>query len=174
MTVDDYLADPASRFATVAMTDTNGLLRGQMVSVGSLRGIAKAGMGMAPAQLALDELPGKTYTATLMSVGPVPIGATPGVTLRGVVNYPVIFSLGNPGGVIKPVMTAKLNVQVDRRADVLLIPSGAAQVLGARKFATVLVDGQMIQTPITTGLSNDQWTEVTSGLKEGDAVVLNP
>ena len=54
MTLDAYLADPASRFATVAMTDTNGLLRGQMVSVSSLRGIAKNGMGMAPAQLALD------------------------------------------------------------------------------------------------------------------------
>lgn len=54
MTVDDYLADPASRFATVAMTDTNGLLRGQMVSTGSLKGIAKNGMGMSPAQLALD------------------------------------------------------------------------------------------------------------------------
>jgi glutamine synthetase len=54
MTVEDYLADPASRFATVAMTDTNGLLRGQMVSAGSLRGIMKNGMGMSPAQLALD------------------------------------------------------------------------------------------------------------------------
>ncbi len=54
MTLDDFLADPGSRFATVAMTDTNGLLRGQMVSASSLRGIAKAGMGMAPAQLALD------------------------------------------------------------------------------------------------------------------------
>ncbi|WP_128514691.1 glutamine synthetase family protein [Tabrizicola thermarum] len=54
MTLDDYLADPGSRFATVAMTDTNGLLRGQMVSVSSLRGIVRAGMGMAPAQLALD------------------------------------------------------------------------------------------------------------------------
>jgi glutamine synthetase len=54
MTLDDFLADPASRFATVAMADTNGLLRGQMVSVGSLKGIAKNGMGMAPAQLALD------------------------------------------------------------------------------------------------------------------------
>ncbi len=54
MTLDDYLNDPASRFATVAMTDTNGLLRGQMVSVSSLRGIVKNGMGMAQAQLALD------------------------------------------------------------------------------------------------------------------------
>ncbi|MBK6465749.1 MAG: glutamine synthetase [Rhodobacter sp.] len=54
MTLDDFLADPASRFATVAMADTNGLLRGQMVSASSLQGIAKNGMGMAPAQLALD------------------------------------------------------------------------------------------------------------------------
>jgi glutamine synthetase len=52
--LDDYLADPASRFATVAMADTNGLLRGQMVSVASLKGIVKNGIGMAPAQLSLD------------------------------------------------------------------------------------------------------------------------
>jgi glutamine synthetase len=54
MTLDDYIADPAARFATVAMTDTNGLLRGQMVSVGSLRGIVRNGMGMSPVTLALD------------------------------------------------------------------------------------------------------------------------
>ena len=54
MTLDAYLADPASRFATVAMTDTNGLLRGQMVSARSLAGIAKSGMGMSPVTFALD------------------------------------------------------------------------------------------------------------------------
>jgi glutamine synthetase len=54
MTLDAYLTNPDSRFATVAMADTNGLLRGQMVSVSALKGIAENGMGMAPAQLALD------------------------------------------------------------------------------------------------------------------------
>jgi glutamine synthetase len=54
MTLDEFLTNPDSRFATVAMTDTNGLLRGQMVSKSSLRGIVQNGMGMAPAQLALD------------------------------------------------------------------------------------------------------------------------
>jgi RND family efflux transporter MFP subunit len=127
-----------------------------------------------PAQMTLDELPGKTYTATVMSVGPVPVGATPGAIPRGVVNYPVVFSIENSDGAIKPGMTTKLNVEVARRDHDLLIPSGAVQVLGASKFVTVLVNGQPIQTPITTGLSNDQFTEVTSGLKEGDAVVLNP
>lgn len=54
MTLQDYLADPDSRFVTVALVDTNGLLRGQMVSVRSMAGVLKHGMGMAPAQLALD------------------------------------------------------------------------------------------------------------------------
>ena len=54
MTLDAFLNDPASRFATVALADTNGLLRGQMVSARSLAGTVKHGMGMAPAQLALD------------------------------------------------------------------------------------------------------------------------
>ncbi|OED35216.1 glutamine synthetase [Chromatiales bacterium (ex Bugula neritina AB1)] len=54
MNIEDYLSDSTSRFATVAMTDTNGLLRGQMVAVRHLQGILQNGMGMAPAQLALD------------------------------------------------------------------------------------------------------------------------
>lgn len=66
MTPDAYIALPESKFATVALVDTNGLLRGQMVSTQSLKGILKNGMGMAPAQLALDptdqllDMPGVT------------------------------------------------------------------------------------------------------------------
>lgn len=64
--IDSFLKDKASRFATVAMVDTNGLLRGQMVSAQGLPGILKNGMGMAAPQLALDptdellDMPGVT------------------------------------------------------------------------------------------------------------------
>ena len=44
----------AGRFVTVAVTDTNGLLRGQKVAAAELPGILENGMGMSPAQLALD------------------------------------------------------------------------------------------------------------------------
>lgn len=54
MNLDEFLANPESRFATVAMTDFNGLLRGQMVSTRSLKGIARSGMGMSPVTFALD------------------------------------------------------------------------------------------------------------------------
>jgi hypothetical protein len=54
MTIDDFLADPASRFATVAMTDTNGLAARPDGLGASLKGIARNGMGMSPVTLALD------------------------------------------------------------------------------------------------------------------------
>ncbi|MDF8333769.1 glutamine synthetase family protein [Novosphingobium cyanobacteriorum] len=47
-------ANVPDRFATVAVVDTNGLLRGQKVCGDDLSGILEDGMGMSPAQLALD------------------------------------------------------------------------------------------------------------------------
>ena len=67
--MDKLLDDNNCRFATVAMCDTNGLLRGQKVSRASLEGILKVGMGMAPVTLALDptdvilDMPGVTDEA---------------------------------------------------------------------------------------------------------------
>jgi len=48
------LTKNSRRFITVAAVDTNGLLRGQKIAASGLPGILKNGMGMAPAQLALD------------------------------------------------------------------------------------------------------------------------
>jgi len=59
-------ANVPERFTTVAVVDTNGLLRGQKVSGLDLPGVLESGMGMSPAQLALDptdvflDLPGVT------------------------------------------------------------------------------------------------------------------
>ncbi|NKI98044.1 glutamine synthetase family protein [Novosphingobium sp. SG707] len=54
------------RFVTVAVVDTNGLLRGQKLAADDLPGILENGVGMSPAQLALDptdvflDMPGVT------------------------------------------------------------------------------------------------------------------
>ncbi len=39
-------------------------------------------------------------------------------------------------------------------------------------MVTVLFEGQQIQTPVEIGMSSDSLTEIVSGLKEGDMVVL--
>lgn len=52
--MQDQLDANQCRMATVAIFDTNGLLRGQKVSRRNLEGILEKGMGMSPVQLALD------------------------------------------------------------------------------------------------------------------------
>lgn len=64
MTPEEYVDAHERGFASVAVVDTNGLLRGQLVSTRSLKGILRNGMGMSPVTFALDptdeilELPG--------------------------------------------------------------------------------------------------------------------
>lgn len=53
-TIDQIIADHSVTYATVATSDTNGLLRGQFVSQKGLRGIAESGLGMSPVTMALD------------------------------------------------------------------------------------------------------------------------
>lgn len=70
-------------------------------------------------------------------------------------------------------MTASLNLVVDQRDAVLTVPNRAVRTVNKQKLVTVLIDGQQVQKPVQTGLSNDTLTEIVSGLQEGDVVVLN-
>lgn len=77
----DILDANKTRFITVAMTDTNGLLRGQKVSRSSFEGIMKAGMGMSPVTFALDptdeilDIPGVTDEAADFHDSPLIVDA---------------------------------------------------------------------------------------------------
>jgi HlyD family secretion protein len=70
-------------------------------------------------------------------------------------------------------MTANLAVAVDQRQNVLMVPTRAVRTQGNQKVVTVLNKDQTIAVPVTTGLANDQFVEITKGLQEGDVVVLN-
>lgn len=129
--------------------------------------IAKIKVGET-AQMTLDALPGKTYNAKVLSIAPV------ATVTQGVVNYPVTVAITNSDGAVKPGMTANLNIVVDQRDNVLLVPLRAVRTQGNQKSVTVAYQGQNISVPVTVGLTNDQSAEITSGnLKEGDRVVLN-
>lgn len=119
------------------------------------------------AQMTMDALPGKTYTATVAAINPAA-----NVT-SGVVNYAVIASVTDPDGDVLPGMTANLAIETSRRDNVLLAPLRAVKTQGTQKIATVLYKGQQITTPVTTGLQNDTLVEITSGLNEGDEVIIS-
>ena len=118
------------------------------------------------AQISLDALPDAQLTGQVAEISPA------GVLTQGVVNYPVTVALADPGAGVLTGMTANVNIVTDQRDNVLMVPNRAVHTQGRQKLVTVLFEGQQMQVPVQTGLSNDTMTEITSGLNEGDTVLL--
>ena len=122
-------------------------------------------------QVTFDALTGQTFTGTVTNVALV------GTTSSGVVNYPVTIALDQPGASaslseIRPGMSANVSIVVEQRDNILLVPNRAVKTSGKQKTVTVLKDGKSTQVTVTLGLSGDTQSEVTSGLNEGDVVVI--
>jgi HlyD family secretion protein len=118
-------------------------------------------------EITLDALTDVTLQGTVTQIAPA------GVLSSGVVNYPVTVSLAKTAEGARTGMTANLSIIVDQRDDVLMVPNRAVRTVNRQKVVTLWTNGQQIQTPVQTGLNNDTMTEITSGVNEGDVVVLN-
>jgi HlyD family secretion protein len=117
-------------------------------------------------QVTFDALPNQTFDASVVEVALV------GQTTSGVVNYPVTIALKQTDAQIRPGMTANVTIVVEQRDNVLLVPNRAIKLSGRQRTVTVLKDGQPTVVNVTLGMSGDTESEVTSGLSEGDVVVI--
>ena len=70
-------------------------------------------------------------------------------------------------------LTVTVSILVDERVDVLLVPNAAITSHGGKMYVQVMsLDGTTEERVIQTGISDWQYTEVTSGLSEGEQVVV--
>lgn len=70
----------------------------------------------------------------------------------------------------RPGISADVVIVVDQREGVLRVPT-LALIEGKRVLT--LKDGKAVAREVTAGLKNWEWTEVTAGLSEGDAVITS-
>jgi len=118
------------------------------------------------ATITFDALPDLTLTGKVFEVDPV------GTVSQGVVSYSVQVTLDTPNADVKPGMSDTVSIVVNAKQDVLLIPNSAVTTKQGVSYVSVLgSDGKPKQQEVTIGLLNDNMTEITSGLNEGDAVV---
>lgn len=100
--------------------------------------------------------------------------ATKGVSASNVVTFEVKVEVTDEQRrFLKPEMTATVEVLVAQSGDALLVPSQA--VTRTRKGYTVLVDngtGTPEHRPVEVGVRNDTTVQITSGLVEGERVLL--
>ena len=93
-------------------------------------------------------------------------------TVNQVVNYGVTIRLSDAPKNVRVGQTVVAQVVTGQAQDVLLVPSAAVTTAGGQSTVTVVQNGQQVSTPVEVGLEGDQFTEITSGLSEGDEVVI--
>jgi len=70
-------------------------------------------------------------------------------------------------------LTVTVSIIVNERTDVLLVPNAAITSQEGQAYVQVVSpDGTTEERPVTTGLSDWQYTEVIEGLSEGEKVVV--
>lgn len=91
----------------------------------------------------------------------------------GVVEYPATILLTQSEEGLRAGMSATAEVVVEQVENAISVPSEAISSLGPRKTVTVReANGKQTQRTVTTGLVGDETTQVLSGVKPGETLVL--
>ena len=105
----------------------------------------------------------------------VVVAIDPAETLReGVSAYKTTLQFSAPDARTRSGMTADIAITVERKENVIAVPSGAIYSRDGVSYAKVRVDDDVVEKTIATGLTSLGTVEIVSGISEGDAVVLNP
>ncbi len=131
--------------------------------------IGKVYLGQ-PARIKVESFKDKTFNGKVTKISPM------GVEKDNVTTFEVRVSIQNPGGELKAEMTANAEIILEEHKNVLQIPEGAI-IYDKDKKASVEIPIRRPKTgrrkvAVNIGISNGAKTEVLSGLKEGDQVVL--
>jgi HlyD family secretion protein len=123
-----------------------------------------------PARIKVESFRDRIFNGRVTKIAPL------GVEKDNVTTFEVRVSIDNPGGELKANMTANAEILLDEHKGVLTVPENAV-MYDPQKNATAEIPDKSKKegkrkVPVKVGLSNGSVTEILSGLKEGDQVVL--
>ena len=131
--------------------------------------IGKVYLGQ-PARIKVESFKDKTFNGVVTKISPM------GVEKDNVTTFEVRVSINNPGGELKAEMTANAEIIMEEHKNVLQIPEGSILYDKDKKASVEVPDPSgkegKRKVAVNIGISNGAKTEVLSGLKEGDQVVL--
>lgn len=127
--------------------------------------VSKVKLGQ-EATITLDALPDKEVKGRVTFISPA------STAQAGVVFYKTTITLENPDEELKDGMSANAEIVIEEHDGVLLIPNRAVQGSLEKLWVEVVTEGQIEERQISIGLSDGTYTEILSGLEEGEEVVL--
>lgn len=92
--------------------------------------------------------------------------------VEGVTTYKTVIYLLNTDERLRPNMTANVDIQTDKKENVIAIPQRAVVIKNGNKSVRIDRNGVIDEVKVQTGLSGkDGFVEIVSGLNEGDRIV---
>ncbi|MCE5324296.1 efflux RND transporter periplasmic adaptor subunit [bacterium] len=117
--------------------------------------------------ITVDAYPDEVFKGTVTKIAPQT------TTTNNVTTIPVTVEISSTDSRLKPGMNTTCDFITASKEDVLVIPNGALKGSNSQSIVMVIKDGAPTPRKIKTGLSGDESTEVISGLKEGEQVVVS-
>ena len=120
--------------------------------------------------LSFDAILGTEYQGQVIKVSQA------GTVVSGVVNFTVTVELTDADELVKPGMTAAVNIVVKEILDAMLVPNRAVRLVDGDRVVFVMgEEGKPEKVEIRLGSSSDTMSVVVGGdLQEGDQIILNP
>lgn len=119
-----------------------------------------------PAEIEVETFRERTFTGQVTQVYPR------GEEVENVTIFRVRIEVDEPHRRLNPGMTAEVSIIIDRKDNVVAAPNDAIYQQRGQAFADRVVDGEQTPVEVETGMSSFDWTEIKSGLSEGDEVVV--
>jgi HlyD family secretion protein len=120
-----------------------------------------------PAIVRLDAYPDRAYPAELEQLAPI---AIPGGFSTVVRTFTATFRIAKGDAMLMPDLSAAVDVEIDRRHNVLLAPRDAVEVRDGQPFLRVKEGLSMSTRPITIAAMNDLQVVIASGADAGTTV----
>jgi Cu(I)/Ag(I) efflux system membrane fusion protein len=125
--------------------------------------IGQVGLGNRT-QVTVDAYPDRKFDGKVTFIYPTLNSATRTVEVR--------IQTENPKGLLKPAMFANVLIDAGKSIKVLAVPDSAVIDSGTRQVVLIrLAEGRFEPRQVTLGKRGDNYTEITSGIAEGDQVV---
>ncbi len=124
------------------------------------------------ALITVDALNDAQLTGVVSRIAPV-ANSTP-VGGGAITTYEVIINLDPTDQPLRSGMTATVAIITDRAEDVIVIPNRVMRLdeTTRQPYVEKIIDGAPTRVDITLGLRNEQYSEVVSGLEEGDQLAI--
>lgn len=119
--------------------------------------------------ISMDAYPGKIFAGEVYKISPVVLG-----TKQETRTFEVRVRLKDESAVVKPGMSADVEIIIDSIVNALVVPSQAIIEKEGKRFVYLVRDSKAAYSAVETGRFNWNLTEIKAGLAEGETIVVTP